>query len=210
VLARSDLTRRELVLGGIAFGAAAVGSAGPLAPPAAASGSTSSSSQATPPPSDAVIIGGLASVELLTEYVYKRAVRSGRLSRRLHGVAQQIAGHESKHAQALAAQLPALGGSPPGGPDNDGDAEVALSEHHVEIEFDELRTDRDWLRLMLGVEDVLERNYHQGLFQLRRDRLLRLCAEIYASEAQHSAVLGVLRHPGDIKKAVPGAFVNGN
>ncbi len=207
MLRPADLTRRELVRGTVGFGALALGT-GSLVPAVAAGSGSSSTQQITPPPSDAVIVGGLVSVELLSEYVYLRAVRFGKLSRRLHRVAEQIAAHERAHAGALSAELPALGGSPPGGPDNDGDAEAALSEHHIEILFDKLRTDRDWLRLMLGVEDVLERNYHQALFQLRRARLLRLSAAIYASEAQHSAVLGVLRHP-DIKKAVPGAFVNG-
>jgi hypothetical protein len=204
----ADLTRRDLVIEAVVFGSAAIG-AGSLAPPAAAASTTSSNPQGTSPPGDAMIIGGLVSVELLTEYVYLRALRSGKLSRRPHRVAQQLAAHEHAHAQALSAELPALGGSPPAGPGNDGDAEAALSEHHVDVQFDKVRTDRDWLRLMLGVEDVLERNYHQALFQLRRTRLLRLAAGIYASEAQHSAVLGVLRHPGDIKKAVPHAFVNG-
>jgi hypothetical protein len=134
---------------------------------------------------------------------------SGRLSPRVHRAATQIAAHERAHAEALAAELPALGSSVPSGPDGDGDAEAALTEHHIEVQFIELVTDRDWLRLMLGVEDVLERNYHMALSQLRRARLLRLSAEIYASEGQHSAVLGTLRHPGDIKKAIPSAFVNG-
>jgi hypothetical protein len=203
----ADLTRRELVTQAVVFGAAAIGS-GSL-PPAAAAGTTSTDGQVTPPPSDAVIIGGLVSVELLSEYVYLRAVRSGKLSRRPHRLAEQIAAHERAHAQALSAELPALGASPPNGPANDADAKAGLLPHHVQVQFDKLHTDRDWLRLMLSVEDVLERNYHQALFQLRRVRLLRLAAGIYASEAQHSAVLGVLRHSGDIKKALPGAFVNG-
>jgi hypothetical protein len=208
LVAPPDLTRRELVFEAVALGGAAIGATW-FAQTAAADSTTSSTSQGTPPPSDAMIIGGLVSVELLIEYVYLRALHSGRLSRRPHRLAQQIAEHERAHAQALSSELLTLGAISPGGPGTDGDAEAALSKHHVVVQFDQLRTDRDWLRLMLSVEDVLERNYHQALFQLRRFRLLRLSAEIYASEAQHSALLGVLRHPGDIKKAVPSAFVNG-
>jgi hypothetical protein len=208
VVQPADLTRRELVTGAVAFGGATI-AAGAFARAAAGSSSTSSTSQGTPPPSDAMIVGGLVSVELLIQYVYLRALRSGRLSRRPHRLAQQIAAHELAHAQALSTELLTLGAVAPSGPSNDGDAEAALLNHHVPVQFDMLRTDRDWLRLMLSVEDVLERNYHHALFQLRHVRLLRLSAQIYASEAQHSAVLGVLRHPGDIKKAVPAAFVNG-
>ncbi len=204
----ADLSRREIVTQAVVFGAAAIG-AGATSPPAAAASTTSSTSPGPAPPSDAAIIGVLVSVELLSEYVYLRALRSGKLSGRSHRVARQIAAHERAHARALSAELPVLGGSPPGGPNSDADAKARLLPHHVNVQFDKLRTDRDWLRLMLSVEDVLERNYHQALFQLRRAGLLRLATGIYASEAQHSAVLGVLRHPGDIKKAVPSAFVNG-
>ncbi len=208
MLRAADLTRRELVSQAAALGAATI-AAGSFAQGAAAESTTSSAADGTPPPTDAVIIGGLVSVELLIEYVYLRALRSGSLSRRPQRLAQQIAAHELAHAQALSAELPRLGATAPNGPGDDAAAEAALSKHHVQVQFDKVRTERDWLRLMLSVEDVLERNYHQALFQLRRSRLLRLCAEIYASEAQHSAVLGVMRHPGDIKKAVPAAFVNG-
>lgn len=205
------LTRRELVrrsagpaiLFGLAGGAL-------LGPAPARAGGASSTTRSVPLPSDSQLLGSLLGVELLAEFVYRRAAASGQLSPRLHRLAAQLAVHERVHGAAVGAELVRLDSSTPGGPDGDGDAEAALSQHHIDVDLAALHTDRQWLHLMLSVEDVLERNYHQAIGQLRRPRLLHLAAEIIASEAQHSAVLGRLLHPGDIDKSVPNAFVNGN
>jgi hypothetical protein len=41
-------------------------------------------------------------------------------------------------------------------------------------------------------------------------KLARTCASILGAEAQHYTALAGLLHPGDINKAVPGAFVEGS
>jgi hypothetical protein len=66
-----------------------------------------------------------------------------------------------------------------------------------------------WIAVMISVEAVLERNYHQALSQLRHPALMRLAAEILASEAQHTVLLDVLRNPHSAKKALPSPFING-
>jgi Ferritin-like domain len=163
----------------------------------------------TRPRSDAELIAGLAALERLAVYVYARALRSGQLSHHLHAAARQIAGHEREHADSLIAELPALGASAALAPGGDAAAEAALARHHVMVKFASLHSSRGWLRLLISVEEMLERNYHAALAELGRPALLRLCAEIMASEAQHSAVLGELLEPHDIDKALPNAFVNG-
>jgi Ferritin-like domain len=207
------LTRRELARRG-AGSAILLGLAGrSLLEPGRASAdapSTTATGQGVPAPSDSQLLGTLIGVDLLAEFVYRRASASGQLAPRLHRLAAQLAVHEHVHATALGAELVRLGDSAPGGPDGDGDAEAALSQHHIDVQLAELHTDHQWLDLMLSLEGALERNYHTAIGQLRRPRLLHLAAEILASEAQHSAVLGGLLHPGEIDKSVPNAFVNGN
>jgi hypothetical protein len=80
----------------------------------------------------------------------------------------------------------------------------------MQVDFSHSRTPRRWLKLLAGVEDVLERNYHLAISELRRPALLTLCAEILGSEAQHSALLGELLSPRNVEKAVPNAFINGD
>jgi hypothetical protein len=161
------------------------------------------------PPSDVELVTGLAGIELLAQFVYRRALDSGVLTDHMQRLSTQIAAHERAHAQALSSELARLGGAPPGAPTGDGDAETALAQHHIKVEVAALPKQRQWLHLMLEMEDVLERNYHAAIVNLRRPRLLRLASSIIASEAQHSAVLGRLLHPGEIDKALPNAFVNG-
>jgi hypothetical protein len=191
-------TRREL----IGRGAVLVG-AGLAAVPTAAQA-------AKPIPSDGELIAMLAGLELLVAFVYQRALGSGRLTDAEVALARQIQGHELAHARALLALLPALGAQPPQPPRDDVEAQAALVPHHTHVVLARVRGAHGWLHLLIDIEQVLERNYHQAISQLREAELLRLCAEILASEGQHGLLLTELRHPGKIDRWLGSPFLNGD
>jgi hypothetical protein len=195
-------TRRELILGGL--GLAAGGGFGSAVLPAAAAAA------AKPVPSDGQLIQGLLGVEQLVAFIYERALRSGELRPRTARLTRQLLAHERAHARALSAQLPALEVFlVPVAPRTDDEAERALRQHHTVLRVDRHRSNGQWTKLMLDLEDVLERNYHMAISELREPVLLRLCAEILASEAQHSALLGEQLDPHRAAKALPDMFING-
>jgi hypothetical protein len=163
-----------------------------------------------PPPSDAVLIAMMLQIEQLAVAVYERAIASGRLLRPSISLAREVLAHERLHASALRRELRRLRGHELREPRTVKQLQAALSTHHTKVDFSVDRADRDWLKLLSDVEDVLERNYHLTISELRRASLLTLCAEILASEAQHSALLGELLSPHNVEDAVPNAFINGN
>lgn len=194
-------TRRQLLAQGAALaGAAGLAVAAPAAQAAAAK----------PVPSDGALISLLAGVELLVAYVYDRALASGELAAAFIPLAETIVGHERAHARTLSAELPALGGPAPSSPANDREAEQALMTHHTKVDLAASRTSDAWVKLLFDVEQVLERNYHQAISELRRPALIRLCAEILASEGQHAFLLEWMRYPTKIEKALRSPFVNGD
>jgi Ferritin-like domain len=195
-------TRRELLAGGI--GLAAGGTLGAALPALAGADTTTK-----PIPSDAQLMQTLLSVEQLIVFVYERALGSGELAPRTARLTRELLAHERDHVRAVAARLPPLGIAAPRAPRNDAEAEQALKTHHTVVRFSRHRSDHEWIGVMMGVEDVLERNYHQALSELRHPALLRLAAEILASEAQHTVLLDVLRNPHSAKKALPSPFING-
>jgi rubrerythrin len=73
----------------------------------------------------------------------------------------------------------------------------------------ELHTEKDSLSLLIRVEQASESVYYRGLAKLRDVSLARTASQIMAAEAQHEAALNGLLHPGQINRAVPGAFVEG-
>lgn len=194
-------TRRELIQGVVALGVAGAGV------PAAAQADGADSTK--PIPSDGQLIGGLVEIELLVAYVYGRAVGSSEPGPRTKRLARQLVVHENAHAGALAEQLRRLGAAAPLAPQTPAAAQAGLAPHHLMVDFGRPRSAKDWVRLLLEAENVLERNYHTALSQLRRVNLLNLCAEIYGSEAQHSALLLELLHPGDVRLPAQNPFVTG-
>jgi hypothetical protein len=196
-------TRRQLLARG-----AAVAATGLVTDPVAARAATTK-----PVPSDGEIVAMIAGIELLVAYVYDRAITSARLPPAVLTLAQEIVGHERTHADTLVAQLPALDGgtiAAPGPPRDDAAAEKALATHHTKVVLGHSRTSREWIRLLFDIEEVLERNYHLAISQLRHASLLRLAAEILASEGQHALLLDELLHPGKADKWLASPFVNGD
>ena len=63
--------------------------------------------------------------------------------------------------------------------------------------------------MLLGAEKQAEAAYFGALSKLRDPGLVRLAAEIMASEAQHWTLLRVLQTPRELAGSVPGPFVTG-
>jgi hypothetical protein len=196
-------TRRELIAqAALAAGAAIAGS---LEAPA-----YGRAAAARAPVGEAQALRQLAAVEQLAIFSYEQALEARALSGAGRSLARQVLVYERAHLRALAGRLAALGALPPAPPGGPRAAARALAGHHMRVSFARRRSARGWLGLLFDVEELLERNYHTALAQLRAPALLELCAEIYASEAQHGALLGELLHPRAPQLALPDAFVNGS
>jgi Ferritin-like domain len=201
----SQTTRRELLRRGIAAGGLGVGG-GLVFPPAAA---VATARAAPAPPPDVVVIGRLLRLELLVLYVYQHVLGTSLLSPSARGVVDGLRDQEQAHVDALSAALSRLGGTAPAAPANLARADKDLAHRNVAGRVGQLRGGRDALRLLLAIEHVAEGAYYVSMSELGDPTLLRLGAEIMASEAQHATVLTVLLHPGALTQAVPYAFVQG-
>jgi rubrerythrin len=143
--------------------------------------------------SDAAILGALLDQEYGSIAAYTL------LATKLHGSAlasaQRFAGHERRHADALARAIGHLGASPaPPRPQ----AEYAAG-------FPKLRAARDALSLALDVETTAVAAYADALGKLATDSVRVTAAAILTTESEHAAVaLGALGRP-----QVPEAFVTG-
>jgi rubrerythrin len=143
--------------------------------------------------SDAAILGALLDQE------YGAIAAYTLLAPKLHGralvSARRFAGHERRHADALARAIRALGASPaPPRPQS----EYAAG-------FPKLRGERDALSLALDVETTAMAAYADALGKLATDPVRVTAATILTTEAEHAAVvLGDLGRP-----QVPEAFVTG-
>jgi hypothetical protein len=201
----SQTTRRELLRRGIAAGG--LGVAGAVVLPSAAA---VAAAPATPaPPSDVVVIGRLLRLELLVVYVYQHVLATSLLSSSARVVVTGLGDQEQAHVRALRAALSRLGGTAPAGPANLANADQDLAHRNVVGRVGQLRGGRDAVRLLLAIEHVAEGAYYVSMSELSGSTLLRLSAEIMASEAQHATALTVLLHPGALTQAVPYALVQG-
>jgi hypothetical protein len=162
-----------------------------------------------PPPSDATLVAQLIVLERVIQDVYGRAIASGQLDNGGLALAREVLGHEQVHESVLRRQLRLLSGHALPVPHTTEELEKELAKHHTKVALDRHRSGRGWLKLLVDVEDVLERNYHTAISILRSTSLLTLASEILASEAQHSALLGEELSPRNVQKALPHAFING-
>lgn len=159
--------------------------------------------------SDAQLLVPVAGTELLAAFVYQRLLDSGIFSPRGDRLAQRLLDAEHAHARAIATELGRLGGTPPPPFTNVTEAERVLSAHQVPERLGELKSEHDAIILLARIEWMLEGAYYGAIQKLTSPRLLRLSAQVMASEAQHGTMLSELLHPGDVNKAVPSPAVTG-
>jgi hypothetical protein len=201
-----DETRSRRRLFGDGVRIAAAGTVGGALVPSLAGAADHKKKQ---PPSDATLVAQLIVLERVMQDVYGRAIASGKLDSAGLALAHDVLGHERAHESVLLRELRLLRGSELPTPRSTRELEKELAKHHTKVALDRHRSGRGWLKLLVDVEDVLERNYHTAISILRRTTLLTLASEILASEAQHSALLGDLLSPRNVQKALPNAFING-
>ncbi len=179
---------------------------------AAGGGSTiagASAAGAQPADTDAALASELLAVELLSIAVCERVLASNLLATRSKRLARRVLSHEHAHAALLLPELHGLGVNPPPAPVSPQQVDQALAAHHVDRRVEDLHTERDGLDLLLDVESVAEGAYYTAMSKLQLPHLQLLAAQLLASEAQHEAMLGLLRAPKDFDRASAYPFVEG-
>lgn len=198
---RQQPTRRELMAGAAAgAGLWAVGTS--VLRPAEA--------EAAAPQTDAELIRAILSVELLVVFSYEQVLSSGKLPADTEHIVRQLLDHEHTHVDVLSADLEELGQAPPDPPASVTAADAELSVLHGSAKLASLNSEEDCLRLLEQVESLVQGAYYVSMSKFADVKLARTCASILGAEAQHYTALAGLLHPGDINKAVPGAFVEGS
>ena len=198
---RQQPTRRELMAGAAAgAGLWAVGTS--VLRPAEA--------EAAAPQTDAELIRAILSVELLVVFSYEQVLSSGKLPADTEHIIRQLLDHEHTHVDVLSADLEELGQAPPDPPASVTAADAELSVLHGSAKLASLNSEEDCLRLLEQVESLVQGAYYVSMSKFADVKLARTCASILGAEAQHYTALAGLLHPGDINKAVPGAFVEGS
>lgn len=187
---RRELLGRTLVAGG----AAALGTGGV----ARAGG-----------PDDAAALTPVLAVERLAVFVIADVLAGPTLGPAAASLMRHILGHELVHVRTLSAVLRRRGRPVPPAPGDAAEAERRLAALNASGRLAKLRTEADSLRLLYDVESHAIGKYYEALHTLVEASLIRLAAEMMASEAQHASAIGGMLHPGDWMRVVPGPMVKG-
>jgi hypothetical protein len=190
-------TRRELV-GSTAAAVVAAGLAGAEAARAA-----------PPPPTDGDVLRRTLQIERVVVIAYRRAIDSGALEPNVAAEVEQFLGQEHEHVSILEGALRSLGESQPAPPSDLSAAQRILTAHHVNATLFGLRTQDQYLTLLVDVETLAEEAYFVAVAQLSDAALLRTSAQIMGCEAQHWTTLSSVKHDGDVMMTVPYPFVGG-
>jgi hypothetical protein len=166
--------------------------------------------EAAAPQTDAELIRAILAVELLVVFSYEQVLSSGKLSADTEHVIRQLLDHEHTHVDVLSADLEELGQTPPDPPASVTAADAELSVLHGSAKLASLNSEEDCLRLLEQVESLAQGAYYVSISKFADVKLARICASILGAEGQHYTAVAGLLHPGDINKAVPGAFVEGS
>lgn len=159
--------------------------------------------------SDLAVVQSLVATELLIVFSYRYVLRSRLLGPASALLASDLATQEQEHVDALSNELRGLSGVPPVLPDSVAAATTALAAGHVTGSLAGLRSEKDCLKLLVGVESLAERAYYKAIGQLNSGALSQLAAQIMANEAQHWTALAERLDPGKIYISVPNPYVEG-
>lgn len=192
-------TRRDLMRATLALGTAS-----------AAAAMLAQRSLAAPTQTDGELVSTLLGAEMLAVFVYGHAVHSGILTGERQRLARHLLGQERAHVRALSPTLLRLGGSAPAPLANVSDADKLMAASGVTASLTQLHSEDDVIRLLVKLEVALERSYYVAMASLEDTELQHTAAQVLANEAQHATVLVELLFPGDVDKAVPESFVEGN
>jgi hypothetical protein len=193
-------TRRDLLRGALAGGAATVGFA--LASETAHADLTSLLRGAT---TDGQVLFRLLEFEQLEIFAYGHIERTAVLPDDARITVAHFLSQERRHAELLSAECKKRGVAPPTPPSGVSDADRRLAALLVARRLNEAHHESAAVHLLIGIETVAEIFYHLAIEKLSVP-LPELAAQILGCEAQHWTGLSSLLHNGDPVLAVPSAF----
>lgn len=162
------------------------------------------------PDSEPELVAFLLAGELLSVATVQRVLAVPHLGRRARRLATRILLAERAHVTALARAGRPLRARVPPLPLGSADAiDRALATRHVNRSVQDLHTEHNCLDLLLDLESMAEGLLYAAMPKLEAPVLRRLAAGLLAAEAEHEALLGLLRGPKNFDRATPYAFVEG-
>lgn len=189
------LDRRSLIALGVAAGAR-------LALPAVAGAASQ--------PTESEVLRGLLITERLTISTIVRVLPSPHLGHAARAAAERVLAAEREHSARLEQTLREIGVKVPRlEPMTVSALDRALLVRHVHRRLNDLHSEHDCLDLLLALEGLAEGALYRAMPLLSTPAHQRLAAGLMASEAQHEAILGLLRDPKNFDRAAPYAFVEG-
>lgn len=197
-------TRRELLIAGVGAATAVT-----IARTGSASAAGESATAGGQPESESSLVYRLLSAELLLLFTYEHVLDSPILPGDARRALAPFRAQEQAHVRLLRAKLAALGAAAPKPPANEAAANRDYARRNVKGRLGQLQGSDDALRLLIAVERVVVGAYFVAMTKLEDRRLIRLVTQIMANDAQHEALIGELRYPGDPHKSVPFGLVQG-
>jgi len=162
------------------------------------------------PLGDAAVLVSLLRVEQVLVAAYERALATGILSAAAQSLVRSFLDQERAHVHALSGAVPrGAGASLPDSPQTTSAFDAELRALRIRRSPTELRNERPYLRFLVELEVVIAHHYRFAIASLEGEKPLLTAAEIMANEAQHATSLRELLSPGNVKRAVPSAFVAG-
>ena len=159
--------------------------------------------------SDETVLGAALAVEQLVVFCYEYVLAHAALAPRTSSVARQFLGQERAHVRSLTTWVRERGGTPPAPPPDVTSAQRTLDARDFGQRLLDVHTDHDGIDFLFGLEGLAEGAYYVAVSKLQDRALVQSAAQTMATEGQHAAILGLLKHPHDPARAVPVAFVEG-
>jgi Ferritin-like domain len=162
------------------------------------------------PVGDGAVLASLLRVEHVLVFAYERALAAGVLSPSAQPILSSLLEQERAHVHALSVDLTGrggLGGTAPAPLKGTAAFESELRHLRVRRSPARLRNERQYVRFLIDLEMLIARHYRYAIARLNTGKALSLAAEIMANEAQHATAMSELLSPGNVKRAVPSAFV---
>jgi hypothetical protein len=158
---------------------------------------------------DALVLQFLLRVEQTLAYAYERALASGVLTPTALAVVTACLNQEHEHIDALTVNAVRLGAPVPAAVPDLATFELQLRALHVKRNPTSMHSERGYVNFLTRLENVTASVYHFAIEQLNDDKLLQTAAQIMANEGQHATILSEILAPGNVKRAVPSAYVGG-
>jgi Ferritin-like domain len=190
------LSRRELITG-----TAAVGAAAALAAAQARAD--------TPPESTPTLLSKALVLERLSVLAYTQLIPSPVLGAHERGVLRGLVRQDHAHVRALEGEMTARGIVLPPSPTGADALDQALSAKGMSVTLSGVKTLKQAVQLLLDIEALTQGGYYMVIRDASDPQLALRAAQVLANEAQHSTLLTALVSPSAITQTVPSWYVTG-